>query len=292
MLISDAQVHLWESDRPDRPWVKNLQRPPHRPNGFSAEQMLAEMDAVGVDRAIAVPPTWVGDNNATVLEAAAKYPARFAVVGRFDAKAPDARAQLEGWLAQPHMLGIRATFHTKPYSDWLDDGSLDWFWKACERLGIPVMALVPGTARKLRPVAERHPDLKLLIPHMGCTLDARGAAAFASLDDVLDLARYPKVSVMVSSAPCYSNEPYPFRDVAPFIQRLYGVYGPRRLLWGADLTRLRCTYREGLDQFRSSLDFLSADDREWILGKSLAEVLAWPEPARPAAAGRATGPSA
>jgi predicted TIM-barrel fold metal-dependent hydrolase len=281
MLITDAQVHLWEPDRPDRPWPGKPQRPPHRPLGFSAKEMLAEMDAVGVDRAIVVPPHWVGDNNATVLEAAAKYPARFAVIGRFDAKAPDARAQLQGWLAQPHMLGIRATFHTKPYSDWLEDGSLEWFWEECERLGVPVVALVPGMPHKLAPVAKRHPDLKLIIPHMGCSLDSRGSAAFSSLGDLLGLVRYPKVFVMLSSAPCYSDEPYPFRDVAPFIRRIFDAYGPRRLFWGADITRLRCSYRECLDQFRRSLDFLAAGDREWILGKAFAEVLAWPE-ARPA----------
>src|SRR5262245_2472914 len=62
MKIADVQVHLWEPERPDRPWGK-LARPPHRPNGFSAEEMLAEMDAAGVDRAIIVPPTWAGDSN-------------------------------------------------------------------------------------------------------------------------------------------------------------------------------------------------------------------------------------
>jgi L-fuconolactonase len=56
----DAQVHLREPDRQGRPWPGVPQRPPHRPNGFSAEEMLAEMDAVGVDRAVVVPPTWVG----------------------------------------------------------------------------------------------------------------------------------------------------------------------------------------------------------------------------------------
>ena len=96
MLVSDAQVHLWEVHRPDRPWPQEQQRPPHRPNGFSPEEMLAEMNAAGVDRAVIVPPTWVGENNATALQAAARYPRRFAVVGRFDVKAADARAQLEG----------------------------------------------------------------------------------------------------------------------------------------------------------------------------------------------------
>ncbi len=68
-----------------------LQRPPHRPNGFSPEEMLQEMKSAGVDRAIVVPPNWIGENNSSALEAAAKYPDRFAVVGRFDAKAQDAR---------------------------------------------------------------------------------------------------------------------------------------------------------------------------------------------------------
>jgi predicted TIM-barrel fold metal-dependent hydrolase len=207
------------------------------------------------------------------------------VVGRFNPKAPDALAQVEGWLKQPHMLGIRATFHTKPYIDWLDDGSLNWFWEACERLRVPVMALVPGMARKLLRVAERHPHLKILIPHMCCGLDSRGDAAFATLDDVLKLARYPEISVMVSCAPTYSNEPYPYRDLHPFIKQIYDVYGPQRLLWGSDVTRLKSTYGECLDLFRTELDFLSEADKEWILGKSLAKVLNWPE-AVPAGAPR------
>jgi len=92
------------------------------------------MDEVGVNRAVIIP--LLGSViNQSVLEAAAKYPSRFAVVGRFNPKAPDARERLEGWLNQAHMLGIRSTFHTKPYIDWLDDGSLDWYWKACEQFG-------------------------------------------------------------------------------------------------------------------------------------------------------------
>ena len=277
MLVTDVQVHLWEPEHPDRPWPKPQQRPPHRPYGFSAEEMLLEMDAAGVDRAVIVPPTWAGDSNTCALAMAAQYPERLAVVGRFDAKAPDARSQLDGWMQQPHMLGVRMSFHVKPFIDWLDDGSLDWFWAACERAVIPVMALVPGMPGKLRSVAERHPDLRILVPHMGCGLDERGAAAFAGLDDLLQLARHANVVVNVSSAPCFSNEPYPFRDTQPFIRRIYDAFGPQRMLWGADLSRLPVPYAECLAQFQEALDFLSAEDKEWIVGKSLANVLKWPE---------------
>jgi hypothetical protein len=64
---------------------------------------------------------------------------------------------------------------------------------------------------------------------------------------------------------------------SPFIKRIFDVYGPKRMLWGADRGRLTCTYRQCLNQVRLSLDFLSSEDREWILGKALANVLNWLE---------------
>jgi hypothetical protein len=97
------------------------------------------------------------------------------------------------------------------------------------------------------------------------------------LSELLSLARYPNVFVMVSSAPCFSNEPYPFHDLAPYLRRIHDVYGPRRMLWGADLSRLNGTYKQCLDHFRHELDFLSDDDKEWVLGRALAEALNWPE---------------
>jgi predicted TIM-barrel fold metal-dependent hydrolase len=279
MFVTDVQVHLWEPERPDKPWPP-FARKPHKPNGFGSDEMLAEMKAAGVDRAVIVPPTWTGDSNDYALSLAAQYPERFAVVGRFNPKAADAATQLDSWLKQPHMLGVRQSFHVKPYSDWLDDGSLDWFWATCERQKIPVMALVPGQVRKLKPVAERHPDLKILIPHMGCRLDSHGAEAFADIDDLVAMARHPNVVVNVSSAPCFSSEKFPFRDIHPYLRRIYDVFGPRRMLWGADLSRLTSTYSECLEQFTRGLDFLSTTDKEWILGKTLAQVLNWPEPRR------------
>ncbi len=276
MLITDAQIHVWEIDRPDRPWPGGRNQP-QLPNGFSAEQALAAMDEAGVDRAVIVPPTWVGENNLTGLEVAMQYPQRFAVMGRFDPTWPDAETRLQTWLDQPGMLGIRMTYRIKPYSDWLDDGSLEWFWSACERYDIPVMNLVSGIVEKLAPVANSHPDLRLIVDHFGVPLEEKGAGAFAGLEKLLALAIYPNVYVKVSSAPNFSNQPYPFADIAPYIRRIYDAFGAQRLMWGADLTRLASTYRECLDHFRQDLDFLSETDREWILGKTTAEVLDWPE---------------
>jgi predicted TIM-barrel fold metal-dependent hydrolase len=118
----------------------------------------------------------------------------------------------------------------------------------------------------------------VLIPHMACVLDKHGADAFRDLDELNALAKHPNVVVNVSSAPCFSNEPYPFRDLHSYVRRIYDAFGPRRMLWGADLSRLTSTYRECAEMFSRGLDFLSATDKEWIMGKALAEALNWPEP--------------
>ena len=60
--------------------------------------MLSVMNSAQVSRAIIVLPSPVGDNNLSALDAAAKYPDRYAVMGRFDPSAPDARNRLQGWI--------------------------------------------------------------------------------------------------------------------------------------------------------------------------------------------------
>ncbi len=276
MLVTDAQIHVWEVDRADRPWPANRNQP-QLPNGFSAEQAIAAMDAAGVDRAVIVPPTWVGENNLTALEAAGRYPSRFAVMGRFDPMMPDAADRLEMWKSQPGMLGVRMTYRIPPYNSWLDDDTLGWFWDACERLAIPVMNLVPAAAPKLARVAEAHPALTLIIDHMARDLDLKGPEAFADLDDLLSLAVYPNVSVKVSSVPNFSKEPYPYSDVEPFLRRMYDAFGPRRLMWGSDITRLESTYPECINHFREALPWLSNEDRDWITGRAISEAINWPE---------------
>ena len=50
--VIDAQVHAYERDRPERPWIGYLHGPPE----VTGDQMVAAMDEVGVDGAILVSP--------------------------------------------------------------------------------------------------------------------------------------------------------------------------------------------------------------------------------------------
>jgi predicted TIM-barrel fold metal-dependent hydrolase len=283
MKITDSQVHVFELSRPGRPWPagSEISSPgtAHKPNGFSGEDLLAEMDTIGVDRAVMVPPSAVGFNNATCLEAAARHPDRLAVMGLFNPLAEGWEAAIESWLSQPGMLGFRLSFLPgfSLFPVGPADESFEPFWAGCERLGIPVMVNIPGQIDAITEVMQRHPDVTLIIDHMG----TRGSKptvdeSFGDIDKVLALAALPRVYVKLTGAPRYSRVGYPFTDLIPPLRRLYDGFGPRRLMWGSDMTTMSLPYRESLDLFRKDLPFLSAEDKEWILSETLAEALGWP----------------
>ncbi len=279
MIIVDSQVHIWGADTPQRPWPPGRAHQAHRPQPFSKDDLLKEMDAAGVGRVVIVPPSWEGDRNDLAIEAARLHPDRFAVMGRLAVEKPESGALLAGWKRQPGMLGLRFTFHTALQKPWLSDGTADWLWPAAERAGLPIMIFVPGSLPQAGRIAERHPGVRLVIDHLALSMTQKDDAAFADLPDLLALARYPNVAVKASALPSYSTEPYPYRGLHKHIRRVFDAFGPRRVFWGTDLTRLPCPYRQAITLFTEELTWLSKADAEWVMGRAVCEWLGWPLPA-------------
>jgi predicted TIM-barrel fold metal-dependent hydrolase len=274
--IVDSQIHLWKAESPDWPWVPG--RKPQLPEPFTIERLVPLMDEAGVDRCVIVPPSWPGDRNDYGLEAAKRHPNRFAVMGRVDVQKPEhSAALLPKWKEQPGMLGLRFTF-MREQSALLISGSADWVWPAAEKAGLPVMFLAPGNIPKFAPIAERHPGLTLVIDHMSLTAEiAKEGKIKEAIDDVVALAKFPNVSVKVSSAPTYSFEPYPWRDMTEHIKRCFDAYGPQRCHWGTDLTNAfaKSTYRQRITHFTEELPFLSESDKDWVMRKAILQRLNW-----------------
>jgi predicted TIM-barrel fold metal-dependent hydrolase len=279
MHIVDSQVHLWAADSPERPWPPGQAARAQKPSPVTKEALLLQMDLAGVSRIVLVPPSWEGDRNELALEAARLYPDRFAVMGRLAVEKPASRALVPDWKTQPGMLGMRFTFSIDQHRAWLTDGTADWLWPAAEKAGIPLMVLVPGSLEILGRIAERHPGLKLTIDHVGLRRITKGPGVFEDLPKVCALAKHPNVAVKASGVPSLSAEPYPFRDVHPFMRRLFDAFGPKRMFWGTDLTRMPCSYRECIDLFTREMGWLEGADLEWVMGRGVCEWLGWPPPA-------------
>ena len=274
MRIVDAQVHIWGANTPQRPWPARAA--PQRAEPWTADEVLRAMDGAGVERVIIVPPSWEGDRNDLALAAAQAHPTRFAVMGRLDPDAPGAREQIQGWRKQPGMLGLRFSFHTPILRQPFLDGRFDWVWGAADEAGLPVMVLLHHAwLARLMPILAAHPRLRVVIDHLGLVNGEKDAHAFRDLDQLLALAKFPNVAVKASALPCYSDEAFPYTGLQPYVRRVIDAFGPRRVFWGTDLSRLPCTYRQGIEMFTEHMKWLSADDLDWIMGRGVCEWLDW-----------------
>lgn len=273
MSLVDAQVHLWAANTPERPWMRRHQ--PHRAAPMTKTDLLSEMAAAGVDRVVVVPPSWEGDRNDVALDAAQTYPDRFAVMGRIDLDDPASRERIRGWRRQPGMLGLRLSFHREPFRSLLTEGRVDWLWPQAEEGEVPIMVLVPHTMMHLIDrVAERHPGLKLVLDHLGL-IAGKDEEAFRDFDRMLPLAKRPNIAAKVSCLPLFTSDTYPFRWLHPYLRRVYDSFGPRRMFWGSDLSRLPCTYRQSITMFTEEIPWLANDELEWIMGRGVCEWLRW-----------------
>jgi predicted TIM-barrel fold metal-dependent hydrolase len=265
--VIDAQIHLW-SER-----VEVV--PPHRAEPFDLDEALCEMDKAGVHGAIVHPPSWDSGSHALAVSAATQYPDRFAILGRIEPTAPDRLEQLAHWTEQAGVMGLRYTFLESEEKSWLDDGVLDWLWPAAQDAGLPIALLADGYLDHVAHIAERHPTLKLIVDHFGIRRGNLDEAAFASLPDVLALARFPNVAVKATGGPQYVSDSFPFRSLQPRYQAIYDAFGPRRMFWGTDITRIPCTWGECVSAFAEYQPWLPADDLPWVMGRSIAEWIGW-----------------
>ncbi len=277
MKIVDSQVHIWYPHTPERPWPPhNPKNIPHRDRPFVIQDLLAEMRAAGVDRAIIVPPTWEGGRNDKAIEGARLYPDRLAVMGRITLNDPETWDKVATWKKQPGMLGVRFTFGWGKEAPWLLDGTADRFWPIAEKAGLGVMLNVPALLEPAKAIAEKHPGLKIIIDHMGIPGRTRDDALTEHFSELCKIARFPNVAVKMTALPNYSSQPYPYSNLHLLLKPVYDAFGPKRLFWGSDLTRLPCSYRLCVTMMTEEMKWLSATDLEWIMGRGVCEWLGWP----------------
>jgi predicted TIM-barrel fold metal-dependent hydrolase len=273
MQIVDSQIHLWENAR---------LTPPHRQmDSFTAEDAVAGMAKAGVDAAVLHPPESLADQidvNGIAVDAVKRYPDKFCILGNFDLRRPDGREIVRTWRRRPGMVGFRYIFRRPHQQTWWGDGTLDWFWAACEEEGLPVGLLAGGHLPAVQAVAERHRDLKLHIDHQGRSGPAQDNEAFDNLDELLALARFPNVAVKLSGLPSYSSESYPYRNIHTYIRRIFDAFGPHRCFWGTDITRMPCSYRQCVTMFTEELPWLRGRDKELVMGDAVCEWIGWNPP--------------
>ncbi len=206
---------------------------------LNVELAREAMDSVGVDAVLAVAP------KPFIATAVSRYPDRFAGVVTFNHAAPDLEGQVAAAKAMPGVVAGRAlvaNWKTAILYPEFDQGVFDPLFATADRLGLPMFCSTHGTAAKMEPLIARHPSLTFIIDHLGVSQHPVSPARdqfWDQLPGLLNLARYPNVHVKLCGAPLLTDMDYPYADIWPYLHQVLRAFGPSRVLWGSDYTRMR-----------------------------------------------------
>ena len=279
MLTIDAQVHPYERNHSGRPWVNALPGP----DAVTGEDMVAAMDAAGVDAALLVSAFALYRYDASyALSAYAACPERFRVIKPVDPGDPAIADIIADWAATEGAVGIRLLLMGDAPSDPADPG-IERAIATATRHALPVNILCWGRLDQFAALAARHPDASLVLDHLGLAQPFSRpvpAKPFAELSGLLALAALDNVAVKISGAGTMSHRPFPYDDLWEPLGRIFDAFGVDRCLWGTDWTRALdfLSYEQAVDAFRLT-DRLSPGDLAMLMGGTLQRVYDWsPQP--------------
>ena len=236
MAIIDSQVHAYEANTPKRPWATV----PNWPDHVTGDEMVAEMEKVGVDGAIFISAFSMYRYDASyAVEVQRAHPGRFGIVKPVDPDDPAVDDVVAEWKKTPGTVGIRIML-TKENKRAPNHPGLERIARAAVRHDFPVNLLCWDNLDAGAELIDRHPDTRFIIDHLGI-LQPRVPPAppepWADLPKVLALAKRPNALIKVSGACTLSHKPYPFPDIWDPVRRLIDAWGVERCLWGTDWTR-------------------------------------------------------
>ena len=272
--VVDVQVHAYERNSPERPWVGYLQGPEEVTGG----DMVAAMDAVGVDGALLVSPySMYGYDASYALDVYAQHPGKFALIRPFDPESESIDDEMAEWTGTPGVVGARIMLARMDFGG--DHAGLNRIMAAGGRAGVPVNVMASGKLDILRELARNNPDTVTVIDHVGLAQPSEPPAPpepFADLDAVLSLAELDNVVIKISGACTLAQEPFPYPDIWEPLRRIFDAYGIERCMWGTDWTRAVnvLTYEQGVEAFRVTEE-LSDSELSELMGGSLAKIYKW-----------------
>jgi L-fuconolactonase len=275
MTIIDAQVHCYERDRPERPWAAVLHGPPE----VTGDDMIAAMDAVGVDGALLVSPfTMYRFDASYALAVHAAHPSRFALIKPVDPTDPAVADTIADWAATAGTVAIRIMLN-RGVSENAADPGINRVLAAAARHTLPVNLLCWGRLEQVGQLAARNPDTTLVIDHLGLQQPYEPPPPdepFADLPKLLALAAHDNIVIKITGACTLSHAPFPYRDLWDPLGRIFDAFGFDRCLWGTDWTRAVAllTYAQGVEAFGVT-DRLSDTDRAALMGGTLRRVYGW-----------------
>ena len=273
--LIDAHSHIWTRDVEQFPLAKGQTVADLDPPSFTSEELIQTAAAEKVDRAVLIQHhIYHGWDNRYLIDAAERYPGKFKVVGMVDDTRPTPAASMRK-LQKRHVSAFRITAWIRGSDKWLDGPGMAAMWKCGAETGQAMCCLIDAVdLAAVDRMCAKYPDTPVVIDHFA-RIGVDGKIRDSDVKQLCALSRHRRVYVKVSAYYALGKKQAPYLDLVPMIRRVYDAYGPQRLMWASDSPYQLVgdhSYRASISLIRDRIDFLSPQDREWLLRKTAEKV--------------------
>lgn len=284
-MLIDTHTHTWGADTDELPWVEAV-LPPGWSGPYTHQDLVADMDRVGVDEAVVVSNPLYGRGpraNEYTMRSIEAHPDRIYGVGHADYfpgepgadLAEDSiRQRVRQVVGHDRMLGVRlyAALEYEPIpttldrtGDWIRDDALDPVFDELVRQDA-CLYVFPKAEQlaHVAAIAAGHPDLPVVVDHLAWP-DESTAPDEPPWTDFERVAEHDNAWVKVSSLPRSADEPFPYPAMQAYVKRLLDWFGPERLLLGSDYP--------WMDDWASYADCLRwVEHADWLSARDVARL--------------------
>lgn len=272
----DAHVHIWTPDTAAYPLGPDYEKSAMQPASFTPEELFAHCRPAGVDRVVLIQMSFYQFDNRYMLDAIAQHPETFRGVAIIDHQKADTPETMQS-LRKQGVTGFRLYADAKATASWLDSPEMARMWKTAAETDQAICLLAnPDALPSIQRLCRKFPKTTVVIDHFA-RIGVTGEINPQDLDNLCRLADHPRVFVKTSAFYALGKKQAPYLDLAPMIRRLRDTYGAQRLMWASDCpyqVEKGHTYAASIALIRDRLDFLTEEDKAWMLRKT-AETVYW-----------------
>lgn len=275
----DAHQHFWDIEDGRYDWPTPEDGPIYRT--FTPDDLIPELETSSIDGTVLVQTVdtlWETDS---MLAVADRHPWVRGVVGWVPLADAAAAAQALDERPHPRLRGIRHLIHHEADPEWLRRTDVvDGLRVVAGRgLSFDVVAVFPDHLRLVPWLADRLPDLQLVIDHLANPpFRADGWERWS--DELRRAAERPNVAAKLSGLDTAAGPGWTIDEVRPAIEVALEAFGPGRLLFGSDwpVCRAISDYGETVDMVTAAIADLCPDERAAVLGGTASAVYRLPDP--------------
>ena len=274
----DAHSHIWPAETDKFPLANGQTKKDLNPPSFTDDELMALARPEGVGRVVLIQHSGYHlFDNSYLIDAVRRHPKLFRIQGMVDDLQQNPGEAMKKLLPQG-VTGFRITpFIRKGVtaSNWLETPGMIEMWKTAATTRQPMCLLIdaaqlPATDQ----MCERHPDTPVVIDHFA-RIGVDGQMRDSDIANLCQLARHKYATVKISAYYALGQKKPPHDELIPMIKKLYETFGPQRLMWASDSpyqVQGVNTYKASISLVRDRLDFISKDDRDWLLRKTAEKV--------------------